>query len=351
MNFKIGDRVKFLNDTGGGKITRLESSGRVYVMTEDGFEMPVMSDELIPDRTSGLNPHDIDYDEPVQAVKADVKVAKAPKTAAWERNTMPEAVDPEAPVLLAIGLVPEEINAIYKSAVNCFIINDSPYLFYYRIGYQQQGNYYFINSGEAEPNTKCFVTGFSQTDLSKATRLHLQAMAVSTGLYRKMAPVDRDMDIKGYDFGRNQTYRDNDYFDDRALILECFATERRQEPDFAGKTEHNASSPAVPMAVESAQPKRNVDTMEVDLHIESLIESYKHLTNGEILKIQMNRFRNSLEEAISAKVRRIVLIHGVGNGTLKLEIRNELKRNFPEYAYQDASFKEYGFGATMVYLK
>jgi dsDNA-specific endonuclease/ATPase MutS2 len=91
--------------------------------------------------------------------------------------------------------------------------------------------------------------------------------------------------------------------------------------------------------------------MEVDLHIEALREEYAQLSNSEILRIQMNRFRTALEDAISNKAKRIVFIHGVGNGTLKLELRNELKRSYPECTYQDASFKEYGFGATLVHLR
>jgi dsDNA-specific endonuclease/ATPase MutS2 len=47
----------------------------------------------------------------------------------------------------------------------------------------------------------------------------------------------------------------------------------------------------------------------------------------------------------------VVFIHGVGNGTLKLEIRRELEKKDKILTFQDASFKEYGYGATMVNLK
>jgi len=32
-------------------------------------------------------------------------------------------------------------------------------------------------------------------------------------------------------------------------------------------------------------------------------------------------------------------------------VRRELQRKYPKYPFQDASFREYGFGATMVLLK
>jgi dsDNA-specific endonuclease/ATPase MutS2 len=58
-----------------------------------------------------------------------------------------------------------------------------------------------------------------------------------------------------------------------------------------------------------------------------------------------------LEGAIKSKVKRIVFIHGVGNGKLKFELRKLLDTTYAKLRYQDASFKEYGYGATLVMLK
>lgn len=58
-----------------------------------------------------------------------------------------------------------------------------------------------------------------------------------------------------------------------------------------------------------------------------------------------------MEGAIRSNQNKIVFIHGVGNGRLKHELRKKLERKYSNFKYQDASFKEYGYGATMVYLK
>ena len=96
--------------------------------------------------------------------------------------------------------------------------------------------------------------------------------------------------------------------------------------------------------------KKKSDIMEVDLHIHELIDDEKELSNGDIIEIQLRKFEDSIEEARKRKIRKIVFIHGVGQGTLKLEILKKLDKDYPELRYQDASFKEYGFGATMVIL-
>ncbi|MBN2261553.1 MAG: Smr/MutS family protein, partial [Prolixibacteraceae bacterium] len=55
--------------------------------------------------------------------------------------------------------------------------------------------------------------------------------------------------------------------------------------------------------------------------------------------------------AIKNRVKRVVFIHGVGNGVLKQEIAKRLSSKYARFQFQDASFKEYGFGATMVILR
>ena len=102
---------------------------------------------------------------------------------------------------------------------------------------------------------------------------------------------------------------------------------------------------------EQVKKKVNPDIEEVDLHIEEIIENHSGMSNGEIVEIQMSRFETALETAIKSTTKKIVFIHGIGNGKLKHELRNKLDRKYANLRYQDASFKEYGFGATMIYLR
>ena len=43
----IGDKVRFLNDVGGGKITAFRPGGIVLVEDEDGFEVPMPQHEVV----------------------------------------------------------------------------------------------------------------------------------------------------------------------------------------------------------------------------------------------------------------------------------------------------------------
>jgi dsDNA-specific endonuclease/ATPase MutS2 len=99
----------------------------------------------------------------------------------------------------------------------------------------------------------------------------------------------------------------------------------------------------------SSKPKN--DTLEVDLHINQILETTAGMSNGEMLEGQLDTFRRTMDANANNHGRRIVFIHGVGNGRLKTELRRELDRKYKQHTYQDASFREYGYGATLVIIK
>ena len=67
-----------------------------------------------------------------------------------------------------------------------------------------------------------------------------------------------------------------------------------------------------------------------------------------MLMAQMNEFRRVMDENVKTKGQKIVFIHGKGEGVLRKAILQELKYRYKNCSWQDASFREYGFGATLV---
>lgn len=86
---------------------------------------------------------------------------------------------------------------------------------------------------------------------------------------------------------------------------------------------------------------------EVDLHIEELIDSTRGMSNTEILMKQVAEFRSTFKKAKRNHVHKLVVIHGVGEGVLKNEIRTYLDQQEQIEVY-DADFLEYGKGATAI---
>jgi hypothetical protein len=92
----------------------------------------------------------------------------------------------------------------------------------------------------------------------------------------------------------------------------------------------------------------NESVVVVDLHIEELIDSHRGMSNMEIINVQMANFKRQMNMAINKKTQKLVVIHGVGEGVLKAEIKKELHYHYPEYPNHDASYQKYGYGATEI---
>lgn len=100
----------------------------------------------------------------------------------------------------------------------------------------------------------------------------------------------------------------------------------------------------------SAEPRAlRPGTYEKDLHFPSLVDFPKNYTNRQMLDIQINAARNAIEHARRSGIKKVILIHGVGEGVLREEIHSMLER-MDKLQFYDASYDKYGSGATEVEL-
>ncbi len=104
----------------------------------------------------------------------------------------------------------------------------------------------------------------------------------------------------------------------------------------------------------SSQRSRKVETVaqmvEVDLHIDKLLDSTIGMSNSDMLEYQLDVVRKTIEEHAQYRGQKIVFIHGKGDGVLRCAIERELKRLGRINKTQCASFKRYGFGALIVVM-
>ena len=89
--------------------------------------------------------------------------------------------------------------------------------------------------------------------------------------------------------------------------------------------------------------------MEVDLHINQLVKNSRGMQNHEMLNLQIETAKRRLEFGFQNRIQRIVFIHGVGEGVLKLELEYLFKR-YEGLKFYDANYQKYGQGATEVYI-
>lgn len=95
------------------------------------------------------------------------------------------------------------------------------------------------------------------------------------------------------------------------------------------------------------QPARTV----VDLHIEKLSNDWKHLSNGEILNMQLKEFEKWYELAVAHRQAQLIIIHGVGSGKLRDEIHDILRLKKEVKSFVNQYHPSFGYGATEIYLQ
>jgi dsDNA-specific endonuclease/ATPase MutS2 len=94
--------------------------------------------------------------------------------------------------------------------------------------------------------------------------------------------------------------------------------------------------------------EKTIPPLEVDLHAHNLTDNEKGMNKYDILNLQMDTARGQLEFAMRKGIQKIVFIHGVGEGVLRMELETLLSRY--DVKFYDADYRKYGLGATEVYI-
>ena len=102
--------------------------------------------------------------------------------------------------------------------------------------------------------------------------------------------------------------------------------------------------------VRATNQQRRREHMVIDLHIHELIDDQSGLQDRTKLDIQLNHFERMMRIAGEQRVKRVIFIHGVGQGVLRHQIRSRLDSYYPDCTVRDGNPREYGAGATEVIL-
>ena len=354
---KIGDTVRFLNSTGGGTIKRIdEKNNLVYVEDEDGFEVPALIREVVV----------------IQNVSATTNVPKKDFSSQPKVETTPtkeviisQQVEPEQPIIetpegdnltVLLAFFPVDIKQLQTTSYECMLVNDSNYFLYYNLVNGEKGHRKSIINGQIEPNTQELIATISKEHLNEWEYLQVQLIAFKKGKTYTVQPVvDVDIQLSPVKFYKLHSFSDNEYFDEPSMLIDIIAEkEKKILNNISGAEIKEAiltkeKAPEKRPRIIKPQQKKNI--LEVDLHINALLDNTAGMSNAEMLEYQINKFHAVLEENKNKKGQRIVFIHGKGEGVLRKELEKLLKTRYKQYYFQDASFREYGFGATMVTIR
>lgn len=357
-NIKVGDKVRFLNDVGGGVVTKVIDSKRVMVLGDDGFEIPSYTKELVAVETDSYN--NLKKVEPQKNVSQQNASDSRLTSVDDQPLDMHEYFYPDAVYLpsnkdnlsLFLAFVPSK--KAESNGFRVFLINDSNYNTLYSIAtIDAEEKVESEAVGMLEANTKVQVSFLNVEDVNVVPTYACHLVFYRQGEFKMKEPVSKSIEVNPVKFFKETSFTTNDFFNQNAMILRIIdekaavdSIENMSHKDFKKLVSEKSARDEQPQ-FKSAKSKQK-EIVEVDLHMHELIDDFRGLTNGEMVEIQMKKFRDELNNAMRTGVKKIVFIHGVGAGKLKVEIRKELDRMKKKLEYQDASFKEYGYGATLV---
>lgn len=319
-----GDRIRLIQDREEGTIQKVLSDGRLQVLLDSGFDIPMHASEIVvisqvEKRYFGT------YEEP--EVK-EVKNQQTPRERVLVRKGF------------FMGLVEAE-----PGKFSLFLVNNTDFDMLATVATDGLKGYTYQWAGVVKAKSD-----LSLEKLLKESDLHHQpdyevqfqpyrflhyerlqggAGVVPFSKWKKPAkPVMiQTMGISGY-----LIQLDDDPVDFGDLQKALIENQAKTVSEFL-------------------KPKAKPMSPEVDLHIEKLIDNPGSMSAGEMLKLQINVFEKQLDKSILQQADVVVFIHGVGNGILKNEIHRRLSGHIHVAWFKDARKEKFGYGATEVKFK
>lgn len=361
---QIGDKVRFLSEVGGGTVAGFPGKDMVLVRDEDGFDIPMLISECVVIDTNDYNIAKVHTGATKTVEKSNS--AKVVEEEEKDLSDLPMTFKPKAVerrgadnLNVYLGFIPVDVKELSNTAFESYLINDSNYALHFALFTHEGAACRLRQQGVVEPNTKLFLEEFHRDVLPEMEKLTLQIFAYKeekTFIPKPVFDVTLRMDCTK--FYKLHTFQSSDFFDTPAYVCDIIRDDRPARSVFVDARqlqeallEKKQSTPKVQPARQPGKERQDKNAVvEIDLHAEEILETTAGMEAKDILDYQLKIFHETMEKYHKERGRRIVFIHGKGDGVLRNAIVKELKLKYKGCNYQDASFREYGFGATMVVI-
>ena len=375
---KKGDKVRFLFDTGGGTVAAVKGN-IVMVEDADGFQIPTPINEVVLDASqesysTASMVAAMQRDERRSAAKSDGRSMRAllnegmeeeADYAAREDDPADKEITFKRPVeerkggnLLNayLAFVPVDIKKVTDTEFDTYLVNDSNYYLHYTYLSAENNSWTVRAEGVLEPNTKEYIEEFTLREVNALSRVCIQMTAFKREKpFSLKQPVSVMLRIDQVKFYKLHVFQPNDFFEQPALLytiieddkparsIDIDANSLKQEMYATADDKERLTQ------LSTRTPRKGLEEAEViDLHAEKLLDNTGGMSSADILNYQLDHFRRIMKEHRHEKGKKIIFIHGKGEGVLRHAIIHELVYRYRPCTYQDASFQEYGYGATQV---
>lgn len=342
---QVGDTVRYLNAVGGGTIVRID--GNMAYVDDEGFETPVLLRECVVVASASAPKPQVE--KKAMAPTFVPEQPKAPKPEEIEETETGDTLN------IVLAYEPSEIKHLNTTTYDAYLVNDSNYYLYFTyLTRADNEDWVTRHAGIIEPNTQLLLCEVTHQDLPSMDRVAIQYVAFKRDKeFALKAPVAVEYRLDTTKFFKLHCFHSSVYFDTPVIAIDIVKNDiplrsmvidsRGLEDAMNAKKNYKADKPKAKSA-----PALRPETIVVDLHIHELLDTTAGLSNTDMLNVQLREFNRVMTDNLKFKGQKIVFIHGKGEGVLRQAVLQELKKKYPRCQAQDASFREYGFGATQV---
>ncbi len=323
----IGDKVRFLRGQEQGIITRFLDNNLIEVEIEDGFQIPVLKNEVV-----------VVAKEEGQYFRQEIP-AKKP--------TLPREAIEEAKTVRGIYFAFIPIN---DRQLALQLINSTDFDLPYVIGEEQQGNFKGISSGVLQKQQHVKLREVLVSEFEQWPTWIIQLLYFRQGYFTLREPLVRKLKFKAATFFKSK--KKAPVLNQPSFLFQIDDTSLAE----GGKTldTHQIKERMLSNVSDQEQApllKLERPPQEVDLHIEKLTPHFNQMNNSQMLTLQLQTFEEKLDMAIATGMEEITFVHGVGSGALKNAIHKKLSQMKEIQYFQEAKREKFGYGATLVRIK
>ena len=354
--FQIGDKVNFLNSTGGGTVKRIIDTRMVEVTIEDGFDIPVLMSDLVLDFRSQQDRRQQVVDNAQKEIQQkqiveekEMDDARKSSLRRFGRNAEEDG--------LYLAFVPQDQQWLLTGLLDVVLVNNTPADALYSFNIKEEGKYISVDYGSIAPHSKVVIESISREDIEYWCEGYIQVILSQEEADFIYRPLHAPFSFRSSRFFKDGSYVESGVLGEKALMIKLTSllALKETETDLAKMMKDGDKKTVA--AQKLVKEKAAIDRHQtapgeaiVDLHIGELVDNILSMSSNDMFRTQMNYFKKMLESAIANEYDKVTFIHGVGNGVLKNAIIEELK-HYDNTSNRMASIVKFGVGAIDVMIK
>jgi hypothetical protein len=175
---KIGDKVRFLSEVGGGRVSGFQGKNIVLVEDEDGFEIPMQVRDVVVIQPPSNSPEGERTEQkaaPLESFRKETPGMVPPPRGSQKGATL-ERREGER-LNLYLSFLPDNVKEISSTGFESYLVNDSNYFMQVSLLSADGASWRMRFCGVVEPNSKLFVEAFDRSEVNDLERLCVQAIA------------------------------------------------------------------------------------------------------------------------------------------------------------------------------